>query len=258
MKKIILITCIFLLSACQQTPKIIHQEEVNQAAAINAILIQEHQHVTPEKDIAKLPHQHDDVWERIRSQLTIEVPDNDAVAKWRKYYLSHPNFMVTISKRAAGALQQHSTFQSEQELHHSNVANGKTSRKFITATLQITKRARALPHQQFKKQNWQELHDSTIANVKTNMSYTTATFRLQEVSTCEAAKYLQTECVSMREAHPAEGRNMLWGRGGRRPQPRASRGSAESNKERQHGKRMRRPQSQARMSLDFNRRRADC
>lgn len=88
------------MSACQQTPKIIHQEEVNQAAAINAILIQEHQQVTPEKDIAKLPHQHDDVWERIRSQLTIEVPDNDAVAKWRKYYLSHPNFMVTISKRA--------------------------------------------------------------------------------------------------------------------------------------------------------------
>jgi hypothetical protein len=55
----------------------------------------------------------------------------------------------------------------------------------------------------------------------------------------------------MREAHPAEGRNMLGGRGGRRPQPRASRGSAESNKERQHGKRMRSLQSQARIGLDF-------
>jgi len=46
------------------------------------------------------PHQHDDVWQRIRSQLSIAVPDNGAVNKWRKYYLSHPNFMVTIAKRA--------------------------------------------------------------------------------------------------------------------------------------------------------------
>jgi membrane-bound lytic murein transglycosylase D len=28
------------------------------------------------------------------------VPDNAKVEKWRKYYLSHPNFMVTISQRA--------------------------------------------------------------------------------------------------------------------------------------------------------------
>lgn len=48
----------------------------------------------------KPPHQHDDIWQRIRSQLTIEVPDNKEVAKWRKYYLSHPNFMITISQRA--------------------------------------------------------------------------------------------------------------------------------------------------------------
>ena len=62
---------------------------------------------------------------------------------------------------------------------------------------------------------------------------------LQEASTCEAAEHPQTQRASMREAHPAEGRIMLGGRGGRRPQPRASRGSAESSKDRQNWKRMR-------------------
>ncbi|HCM46084.1 MAG TPA: lytic transglycosylase, partial [Colwellia sp.] len=51
-------------------------------------------------EYVKLPHQHYDVWQRIRSQLSITVPDNEEVAKWRDYYLSHPNFMVTISRRA--------------------------------------------------------------------------------------------------------------------------------------------------------------
>jgi hypothetical protein len=51
-------------------------------------------------EYVKLPPQHDDVWQRIRSQLSITVPDNEEVAKWRDYYLSHPNFMVTISRRA--------------------------------------------------------------------------------------------------------------------------------------------------------------
>lgn len=106
MKRIFLVTLVLLLSGCQQTPKTAHQPEMtNQAVAINKILTQEHQQIAIEKDyvsqkIVKLPHQHDDVWERIRSQLTLEVPDNEAVAKWRNYYLSHPNFMVTIAKRA--------------------------------------------------------------------------------------------------------------------------------------------------------------
>ncbi|NQY38373.1 MAG: LysM peptidoglycan-binding domain-containing protein, partial [Alteromonadaceae bacterium] len=53
-----------------------------------------------ETRIAKQPHEYEDVWQRIRSQLTIKAPDKPAIAKWRKYYLSHPNFMVTIAQRA--------------------------------------------------------------------------------------------------------------------------------------------------------------
>ena len=92
----------FLLAACQQTPKSNNEQQVvNQASEINAILTAVPTKPQEKKvDAPKLPHQHDDVWQRIRSQLTLEVPDNKEVAKWREYYLSHPNFMVTISKRA--------------------------------------------------------------------------------------------------------------------------------------------------------------
>jgi len=102
MKQILLVASLLLLSACQNTPEVNKEiGDVNQAVAINAILTQTNQAVvTKTTPIAKLPHQHEDVWQRIRSQLTIEVPDNKEVAKWRDYYLSHPKFMMTISKRA--------------------------------------------------------------------------------------------------------------------------------------------------------------
>jgi len=102
MKKILLAALIILLSACQSTPESnSNKGDENQAVAINAILTQaEQSEVIEETLVVKLPHQHDDVWQRIRSQLSIEVPDNQEVAKWRAYYLSHPNFMVTIAQRA--------------------------------------------------------------------------------------------------------------------------------------------------------------
>ncbi|GAA0817521.1 LysM peptidoglycan-binding domain-containing protein [Colwellia sp. D2M02] len=102
MKKILSLSFILLLTACQQTPNTTaNTETTNQAQAVNAALTKPH--VEPEVNIPesiKRPEDYADVWQRIRSQLTIEVPDNEAVAKWREYYLSHPNFMVTISQRA--------------------------------------------------------------------------------------------------------------------------------------------------------------
>jgi len=102
MKKIVSVTLALFLTACQQAPKQSKAPTVdNQASVISAILT-----VAPiqpnEKKLEqpRLPHQHNDVWQRIRSQLSITVPDNAEVAKWRDYYLSHPNFMVTISRRA--------------------------------------------------------------------------------------------------------------------------------------------------------------
>lgn len=102
MKKIIILTVLLGLTACQQTPEVITEPLTkNQEKASQLTLVEEEQvklaKITP---LAKLPHEHEDVWQRIRSQLSIEVPDNKEVDKWRKYYLSHPNFMVTISKRA--------------------------------------------------------------------------------------------------------------------------------------------------------------
>jgi len=102
MKKITILTLVFSLTACQQTPEINDTPLVaNQTNNTKAEAKVEEQSIAL-KDIKtpKLPHEHDDVWQRIRSQLTIKVPDHPTVDKWRKYYLSHPNFMVTISKRA--------------------------------------------------------------------------------------------------------------------------------------------------------------
>jgi len=103
MNKMTLAILTLFLSACQQTPEPSNESPVvNQTAEINEPLTAEPvqaQHPTT-TDIVKLPHQHDDVWQRIRSQLTLEIPDNKEVAKWREYYLSHPKFMMTISKRA--------------------------------------------------------------------------------------------------------------------------------------------------------------
>lgn len=104
MKKIFLLAVLFSLTACQQTTQITETQAVtNRPVGIADIPTAETTTAKSEHKpvhIEKLPHEHDDLWQRIRSQLSIEVPDNQAVAKWRKYYLSHPNFMVTISQRA--------------------------------------------------------------------------------------------------------------------------------------------------------------
>ena len=93
-----LIVCLFTLTACQQTPTV-----TEQPAAVpkkSTIATPEPEPVVADVKKTLLPHEHKDVWQRIRSQLSIEVPDNEEVAKWRKYYLSHPKFMVTIAERA--------------------------------------------------------------------------------------------------------------------------------------------------------------
>ncbi|AWL11538.1 Membrane-bound lytic murein transglycosylase D [Saliniradius amylolyticus] len=42
-----------------------------------------------------------DLWQRIRSQLAFEVPDNRRVNVQRNWYLKHPEYMERVSKRAA-------------------------------------------------------------------------------------------------------------------------------------------------------------
>ena len=74
--------------------------------------------------------------------------------------------ILNIIKRAGASPQQHSELENEQEQHHSNVTNHKTSRSFTTATLRMAKRAGASPQQCCKAQNEQELHHSNIASFK--------------------------------------------------------------------------------------------
>lgn len=42
----------------------------------------------------------DNVWVRIAEQMTIPIPDNARIAKHRKWFLEHPQHLITVSKRA--------------------------------------------------------------------------------------------------------------------------------------------------------------
>lgn len=100
MKKLTLVCAALLVTACQQTPvpENVLTKDTNQPEAPTVVESVKKMEDVPPVVIA--PHEHDDVWERIRSQLSITIPVQPAVAKWKKYYLSHPRFMATISKRA--------------------------------------------------------------------------------------------------------------------------------------------------------------
>ena len=98
MKKLTFICAAFFLAACQQTPQQAALPETNEV--IEPVVVETPPPVVAIEPRVLAPHEHEDVWQRIRSQLTIEVPDQPAVKKWKKYYLSHPRFMATISKRA--------------------------------------------------------------------------------------------------------------------------------------------------------------
>lgn len=52
------------------------------------------------KVVAKAPLKHTDVWQRIKAQLSIKIPQNRPVVKARKAYAKHPAFLPRIAKRA--------------------------------------------------------------------------------------------------------------------------------------------------------------
>lgn len=67
--------------------------DINDALMINA----QYQQLT---DIDEPPPVFDDVWERIRYQLSIDVPQNRPVVAERNYYARHQAYLDRISKRA--------------------------------------------------------------------------------------------------------------------------------------------------------------
>ena len=102
-QKTLVLLALLFVTACQQTPRVTNKQPMTneQQATPSAIAAAIELPTTP-KPAQTLPVKevHDDLWQRIRSQLSIAVPNNAEVAKWRNYYLRHPNFMVTISERA--------------------------------------------------------------------------------------------------------------------------------------------------------------
>jgi membrane-bound lytic murein transglycosylase D len=79
MKKVALLTVMFCLSACQHTSDIssIKQKVVEKKKEESFLLNKQYlMQKSTNTLIAKQPFEHADVWQRIRSQLTIVVPDN--------------------------------------------------------------------------------------------------------------------------------------------------------------------------------------
>ena len=67
--------------------------DINNALMVNA----QYQQVDPDEQEAPV---FDDVWERIRYQLSIEIPQNRPVVTERNYYARHQAYLDRISKRA--------------------------------------------------------------------------------------------------------------------------------------------------------------
>ncbi|CCQ11704.1 Membrane-bound lytic murein transglycosylase D precursor [Pseudoalteromonas luteoviolacea B = ATCC 29581] len=90
-----------VLAGCQMSPaeKPIASKRTNAKASVQEIAnaLQNANRVAVEEEEAPV---FDDVWERIRYQLTIPVPQNRPVVTERNYYQSHQAYLDRISKRA--------------------------------------------------------------------------------------------------------------------------------------------------------------
>lgn len=131
--KYFLFPVFILLAGCQST--LVSQnnetqdvdsqaEHLASAVDINqALLVDENIDVIhPVDDVAfslKLKEssvQNDDVWQRIRSKLTFDVPENNRVALQRDWFVKHPNYLDRVAKRAEPFL-----YYIVEELEKNNV-----------------------------------------------------------------------------------------------------------------------------------------
>ncbi|PYE31187.1 membrane-bound lytic murein transglycosylase D [Idiomarina fontislapidosi] len=108
----VLSASLLTLSGCQMTSLFNPDEPVNvnnqqaEVVASAPLNIDELQpvpvEVTPDepKKEAKKPVPIDDLWQRIRLQLAFEVPDNARVNSQRNWFLSHPEYLERVGKRA--------------------------------------------------------------------------------------------------------------------------------------------------------------
>ncbi|MBL4940868.1 MAG: LysM peptidoglycan-binding domain-containing protein [Colwellia sp.] len=121
--KYFLFPVLILLSGCQSTlfsqnnasHRSVSEESNSQhlpeyiasTADINqALLMDENINVIhPVEDVTfSLDHgslqSNNDVWQRIRAQLTIDIPENNRVISQRNWYVKHPRYLTRVAKRA--------------------------------------------------------------------------------------------------------------------------------------------------------------
>ncbi|MBE0368898.1 lytic transglycosylase [Pseudoalteromonas aurantia] len=103
-KSPILIVLVALLSGCQTLTSTIEQrveaQVLDNAASPHEISETLLSAIQAPIEVDEPPPVFDDVWERIRYQLSIEVPQNRPVVAERNYYQRHQRYMDRISKRA--------------------------------------------------------------------------------------------------------------------------------------------------------------
>ncbi|MBQ4848151.1 LysM peptidoglycan-binding domain-containing protein [Pseudoalteromonas sp. MMG005] len=103
-KSPILIVLVALLSGCQTltstTEQRVEAQVLDNAASPHEISETLLSAIHAPIEVDEPPPVFDDVWERIRYQLSIEVPQNRPVVAERNYYQRHQRYMDRISKRA--------------------------------------------------------------------------------------------------------------------------------------------------------------
>lgn len=103
-----------LLAGCQTTPEPQQQAEQKRSTSKEspelvseqpqeplAPILQPENIIEPPPVDELTPQQEQDIWQRIRRQLTFSVPDNKRVTAQRNFYLKHPDYMNRVAERAA-------------------------------------------------------------------------------------------------------------------------------------------------------------
>ncbi|MEI6858380.1 MAG: LysM peptidoglycan-binding domain-containing protein [Shewanella sp.] len=94
---IILAGSIALLSGCQSFDRSISEEHHTQTTPIRSVNLSKEEIKEPNIDIAEVT----DVWQRIRQDLSFDIPDQELVKKYRDWYIKHPQHLEIVSQRAS-------------------------------------------------------------------------------------------------------------------------------------------------------------
>ncbi|OOE90660.1 lytic transglycosylase [Salinivibrio sp. AR647] len=108
MKYRLVLLSTLLLSGCQSTGDAQDTDTAHKAppiAAQKASSTPTETAVTPEKAVPNQPtvlspQKQEDVWQRISMQLSLPVPNNASVRRYRNWYLNYPNHLATVTERA--------------------------------------------------------------------------------------------------------------------------------------------------------------